>query len=522
MKHFSSTIITAIAAGVLLATMPASARADKPVDVDALLRRLDEAERRLQVLENGTPHSPAGEAPAGQDVVLDPSTSGEMQDAAFSTVNQEFDAEPVSFTYQDQGSNTGGGTNATSQQETLPRASSFAIDYDTGFVLRPDDKDSIPYQLQVNGRMQIRHVGFSRDADFYFNRGDTFRGGPLRIDNRNEIELERARLVFSGFVHDPKLEFFLNIDGDTDDNHQAIFHDFWFNYEFNETFDLYFGKAFVPGSRDWLNGSMRTHFADRSMATTFFRPDRGVGVWAIGEVTEDLFYRVMVANGFRAPELNFSQLNTSLAYSGTMWWDALGDYGKGYADLKWHEDLAVRVGQSFTYASQHGIDSLGVPGSEQNFLRISDGTRLITPSALAPGVTVVGSDIYLYAVDAAFKYRGWSVNSELYFRWLNQFKTVGGTIPYSQSYAYGFYADTGYMILEKSLEVIARASLVDGKFGTRWEYATGINWYVNGTHQNKVTFDITKLDGSPVSNSGPNYEVGQEGLLTRLQWQIAF
>ncbi len=522
MKHCSLRIITVIAVTVLLAVISATTRADEPVDVDALLRRLDEAERRLRVLETGGQDALVSEAPVGLDDVTASSLGQDVQDAALLTVNPEFDAEPVSFTYQSAGNNTGVGSNANFQQGTLPRASSFAIDYDTGFVLRPDDKDSIPYQLQVNGRMQIRHVGFSRDAKFYSNRGDEFRGGPLRIDNRNEIELERARLVFSGFVHDPKLEFFLNIDGDTDDNHQAIFHDFWFNYEFNETFDLYFGKAFVPGSRDWLNGSMRTHFADRSMATTFFRPDRSVGVWAIGEVTEDLFYRVMVANGFSASDLQFSQLDTSLAYSGTMWWDALGDYGKGYADLKWHEDLAVRVGQSFTYASQQGIDSFGVPGSEQNFLRISDGTRLITPDALAPGVTVVGADIYLYAVDAAFKYRGWSVNSELYFRWLNQFKTLGGPIPYSQLYAYGFYADTGYMILEKSLEVIARASLVDGLFGTRWEYATGINWYVNGTHQNKVTFDITKLDGSPVSNSGPNYEVGQEGLLTRLQWQIAF
>lgn len=522
MKHISLAMIVVIAIGILPAATPASAFADEPVDVDALLRRLDEAEQRLQILETGTQRAPTDEATVGQNDVADPSFGGDAHDAAFTTVGPVFDADPASFNAQIDGNNTGVGPGANSRQGTLPRASAFAINYDTGFVLRPDNKDSLPYELQVNGRMQIRHVGFDRDADFYSNRGDTFRGGPLRINNRNEIEIERARLVFSGFVHDPKLEFFLNIDGDTDDNHQAIFHDFWFNYEFSETFDLYFGKAFVPGSRAWLDGSTRTHFADRSMATTFFRPDRSIGVWAIGEVTEDLFYRVMVANGFSASDLRFSQLDTSLAYSGTMWWDALGDYGKGYADLKWHEDLAVRVGHSFTYASQQGIDSLGIPSSEQNFLRISDGTRLITPDALAPGATVVGADIYLYAVDAAFKYRGWSVNSELYFRWLNQFKTLGGTIPYSQLYAAGFYADAGYMILEKSLEVIARASLVDGLFGTRWEYAAGVNWYVNGTHQNKVTFDITKLDGSPVSNSGPNYEVGQEGLLTRLQWQIAF
>ena len=44
------------------------------------------------------------------------------------------------------------------------------------------------------------------------------------------------------------------------------------------------------------------------------------------------------------------------------------------------------------------------------------------------------------------------MNSELYFRWLNQFKTLGGPIPYSQLYAGGFYVDAGYMLLKKKLK----------------------------------------------------------------------
>ncbi|TWU09043.1 Phosphate-selective porin O and P [Symmachiella macrocystis] len=522
MKHIFLALISVITSAILLVAIPASVLADEPVDVDALLRRLEEAERRLKILETGTQREFADAARVGRTNAVDPTFAVDVDNARTSAIDPTIEVEPAAFSVEYNAYSAATSQGEYARQSTLPRASAFEINYDSGFVIRPDDKDAQPYQLQVNGRMQIRHVGFDRDANFYSNRGDTFRGGPLPINNRNDFEIERARLVFSGFVHDPKLEFFLNIDGDSDDNHDAIFHDFWFNYEFSKTFDLYFGKAFVPGSRAWVDGSSRTHFADRSMATTFFRPDRSVGVWAIGEVAEDLFYRIMLANGFNASDFRFSELDTNLAYSGTMWWDVEGDYGKGYADLEWHEDLAVLVGHSFTYASQQGVDSLGLPKSEQNFLRISDGTRLIAPDALAPGVTVVGGDIYLYAVDAAFKYRGWSVNSELYFRWLNQFKTLGGPIPYSQLYAAGFYTDAGYMILERSLEVIGRTSLVDGMFGTRWEYAAGVNWYVNGTHQNKVTFDITKLDGSPVSNSGPNYEVGQEGLLTRLQWQIAF
>ena len=522
MKTLRSSNLLAILTGAILLSAPAVLGADEPVDVDALLRRLEAAEQRLQVLEEGAqpPTEPAG--PMTADHVTSPELQDTLVGSEFADGEMELGVEPAAYARRFNVNATWASQQPAPPPGSLPQASRFAIDYDSGFVIRPHDEDAVPFQLEINGRMQIRHVGFDRDADFYSNRGDTFRGGPLPIRNRNDIDIERARLIFSGFVHDPRLKFFLNIDGDTDDAHQLIFHDFWFNYEFSDTFDLYFGKAFVPGSRDWLNGSMRTHLADRSMATTFFRPDRSVGVWAIGEIAEKMFYRVMVANGFSASDLNFSELDTGLAYSGTMWWDPLADYGDGYADLEWHEDLAIRVGNSFTYASQKGIDGIGVPRAEQNFLRISDGTRLITPSALAPGVTVIGEDIYLYPLDFAFKYLGWSVNSELFFRWLNQFQTIGGSIPYSELYADGFYADAGYMLLKRKLEVIGRASLVDGLFGTRWEYAAGFNWYIDGTHRNKVTFDITKLDGSPVTNSGPDLEVGQEGLLTRLQWQIAF
>jgi len=398
----------------------------------------------------------------------------------------------------------------------------FFADYDGGFLISPVDKQATPFELKINGRMQFRYVGFDRDRATFSNRGDTARGGPLPVFNRNDFDIERARLMFSGYVYDSNLEFFLNLDGDTDDNHRVIAHDFWFNYKFSDAFNLHAGKAFVPGSRDWLSGSTRTHLADRSMATTFFRPDRSLGVWAIGEMTENLFYRAMLSNGFNTTDLRFSNVDTNLAYSGSMWWDATGDYGKGYADLAWHEEPAIRVGQSFTFANQSGTVSPGVPRSEQNFLRLSDGTRIITPGALAPGVTVTGGHLYLYAIDAAAKYRGFSFNAEYFFRWLSEFKTRGGPIPHSQLYDDGFYTDVGYMLIEKSVEIVGRISTVDGLFGDSWEYAGGINWYVNGTHKNKLTLDIAALDGSPASNSGPNYAVGQDGILTRLQWQIAF
>ena len=43
-------------------------------------------------------------------------------------------------------------------------------------------------------------------------------------------------------------------------------------------------------------------------------------------------------------------VDTQFAYAASIWWDVVGDYGRGYADLGWHECPAIRVGHSFTHA----------------------------------------------------------------------------------------------------------------------------------------------------------------------------
>lgn len=395
-------------------------------------------------------------------------------------------------------------------------APDWSVGYDQGFLIRPADKEQHPFELRINGRMQFRHVGFARDVTEWTDNTGVTRA----VTSRNDFEIERGRLEFRGFFLDPNLQFFINLDSDTDDNHQVIFHDFWTNYKFSEAFDLYFGKAFVPGSREWLNGSTRTRFADRSMATTFFRPDRSLGVWAIGEPVPDLFYRFMVGNGFSTTDLTPAQIDTQFVYSGSMWAN-FGDYGQGYSDLRWHCDPAAQVGHSFTFASSGASDALGSPLAEQNFVRLSDGTRLTQTGALAPGVTVDHFDIYLYTVDAAWKYRGFSANGEYFWRWL---QSIQGDAPLSATSLFdnGCYAEAGYFLIPKTIEVNGRLSQVFGEFGDAQEYAAGINWFIDGSHNCKLTLDATKLNQNPANNSGPNLRAGDDGWLFRTQLQAAF
>lgn len=390
--------------------------------------------------------------------------------------------------------------------------------YDEGFVLGTDDED-VPFLLKANIRMQFRHTGFDRSRRFWVDSAGVVR----RILDRNDFEIERGRLSFEGFFYDPDLQYYLNLDFDTDDQHVVIAHDFWMNYRFNRGLDVYIGKAFVPGSRSWLEGSTRTQFADRPMATTFFRPDRSVGIWALGEPIDKVFYRVMLANGFDTSDLTFEEINQELAYSGSVWSEVIGEFGRGFSDLEWHEDLAVRLGNSFTFAPGSPADVFFDPVSEQDFVRLSDGTPLFETGALAPGATVEDFDIYLYAIDAALKYRGLSLNAEYYLRWLQDIR-ADMPLPAGRHrlFDHGYYVQGGYFVVRERVELIARHSQVNGPFGGGEEYALGFNWFINRTHYLKFTFDANWLDTIPAQNSGPNYRAGDSGMLFRSQLQVAF
>ncbi|MBK8975242.1 MAG: hypothetical protein IPM29_04910 [Planctomycetes bacterium] len=394
----------------------------------------------------------------------------------------------------------------------------FEFTYDDGYVLRSTDPERSPFSLRINGRMQFRYTGFSPDDRTFENLGTAASGEPITVTSLNDFEIERGRLEFTGTWLDPDLHFYINLDADTDDEHATIFHDFWFDYEFDEAFHLYVGKAFVPGSRDWINGSTRTHFADRSMATTYFRPDRSLGIWAIGEPVEDFHYRAMIANGFATSDVPPDLINDEFAYSGTVWWDPLAGFGKGYADLEMHDEVALQVGSSFTFAQESGLDDNNSPVLESRFLRISDGTRLTS-------LGVDEYDVYLLAADAALKYEGFSIHGEGFYRWVRNVSPIGSApsmFPQGAFEDWGFYVDAGMMVVPKKIEPIVRVSTVQGDQKDSWEYALGVNWYVDGTHKNKLVADATWLDGSPASNRGPNYRLGDDGVMFRVQWQVAF
>lgn len=404
----------------------------------------------------------------------------------------------------------------TGGEPPAARALPFYADYDQGFRIRPFAPERHPFELKVNGWIQFRHHGFARDVATWTDNAGVVRP----VTSRNAFDVERGRLVFSGFAGDPRSTYFLQLDGDTDGGEIVDFFDYWWAWQLTDTFKIQAGKRKVTAGRQWLLGARDTRFVDRPMANDFFRPDRTVGIFGVGTWGEHGHYEVMLGNGFRTANLANSVVDNLFTVALTQYVDPWGEFGGPLVDFSDSPKLRVRLGHSLVYSPQAaGVDGRAL--TESDFVRLSDGTRLTQTSALAPGAAVSEFDVYLYGLDAAFKWQGWSGNAELFFRWIEELQ-ANQPLPIDDLFQHGFYVEGGRFLIPGKLDLNARYSQVAGEFGTATEYAAGVNWYPFAELTTKVSFDVTVLDGSPLQNTASDILVGDDGTLFRTQFQTQF
>ena len=389
----------------------------------------------------------------------------------------------------------------------------FDAGYDNGIFLRVQ-KGNDSFEVKTNVRSQFRFISFGRNEDRWTDSAGVVRP----IENRQVFDLERMRLILSGHAFTPKLRYFVQADGDTDSAHVISILDGWVGWQFSDTLQLQSGKRKVPGTRNWLLGAFDTRLADRAFANEFFRPSRTTGVWLIGDPAESLHYELMVGQGYNTEGLTPSETGDNFAFAGSSCWGGIGSYGPGRpTDFEFDDELEVRIGSSLVSSAE------GKPGrqlEETDFLRLTDGTRVTETGALAPGATVSSFDVALLAIDAAFKYRGWSANGEYFWRWVTDLEA---NLPVPDiGLQHGFYVEGGYFVLPQQLEFNSQYAFATGHQGSANSYATGFSYYPSKSQYMKWTIDATFIDGSPVNSTGSDILVGDTGVLMRAQWQALF
>ena len=491
--------------------------------LEAVTSRYDQLNRRLEQIE------PRGELPTPTLPAPVPPALEGFPDAARQL---QTDQAPL------QGSGPGsgfapGGTWETSgpSEAALPPAeparpafSKFLVggyDEDRGmFVLvRPRDEQRVPFELRVDLFTEARYTNFRRSADFWIDST----GARQPISNFASGEVMRNFIQFSGFGIDPRLQFSAFIFSSTALNDTVYLG--WINYRFSDALDIRVGNWAVPGTREWYESFRFTLGADRLMATTFFRPNISPGIWAQGEPIKNVHYVAMLANSLNRFSQGVERVGYAATFGGTVWWEPRGDFGPGPSDIENHQSPSPRIGTNLALSHEvnqgFGINVAGLANPEDTILRLSNGTPLFRPDALGPGVELLSTGVQLWTIDAAVKYRGLGISGEYFFRWLDGFKETGRS-PFRTLFDQGALLQAGYFVKPGKLETFARTSFVTGPFGGGNEFGGGVNWYVKGSRDWRLTFEVLRINHSPAQNILTGYRAGESGTLFQLQWFTDF
>ena len=80
----------------------------------------------------------------------------------------------------------------------------------------------------------------------------------------------------------------------------------------------------------------------------------------------------------------------------------------------------------------------------------------------------------------------------------------------------------GWCFIPRAWEVYGRSSVVTGPFGTGQEYGGGINRYVNGSRQGRLTLEAIHMVRNPAQNILVPYRAGYTGTAIQTQFVVAF
>ncbi len=416
-----------------------------------------------------------------------------------------------------------------------PETGDRAYDDGGGILVTPEDQER--YSLTVNGRLQVRYSLFDDN-------------GPFRNAGLNEFELERVRLGFRGFAYEKFLKYNIGTDWDSDGAggtafDGALLHAF-VQLRLQEALGIGWGDRTSLRAGFWrtnfgrqtAESSKRLQFVDRSLTSVVFNLGRNTGLGLLGRFSHNyrpVEYELALINGFgTAGNRPRTELDTNLGFAARIHETIIGDYEPGESDNQLSPFQALRVGGSFAFTRR---TRRGQRGASQEFdaspafLLASDvaADRPFFRMDQLPGAERE-YDLWLAGVEADWKHCGWSLHSEYLFRVINRVRFASNDK--FNDFTHGFYVQGGYFITEK-VELVARHSSVfshgrgsaspipGGYDNSAAENGGGINFYFRG-HNAKLQFDLFYYDGAPISASALNLVAGDEGLMFRTQYQIAF
>jgi hypothetical protein len=381
--------------------------------------------------------------------------------------------------------------------------------------------DQVPFLLKFNINTQLRYLNTQNSEEEFTDH----LGVTRPVHERNDITVNRAMFILGGYVFDPRLRYSFTVW--TSAGAASIVVASNVGFAFNKALTVMAGYTGVPGSRSLVNTFPFFTSTDRSMADNFFRPGFTQGAWATGELGNGLNYLAFVGNGLNTLSISANKIDTHLAFSTSVWWEPLGDYGEPgkarnmYDDYFSSKKVRVRLGTAFTRSREDRFSNLDQSSPENTSLYNSDGVLTFSTGAFAPGVTVNEATYRMWATDFGFKWSGLAVNGQYFVRWLDDFD-ADGPLPIASTKDHGAEITAGYFVKPKKVMVYGRGSWVQGQFGDPHEFGGGVKWHFLPTERLWLNAELFKIDRAPYSGAFTPYTVGMTGWVPMVQTVLAF
>ncbi len=394
--------------------------------------------------------------------------------------------------------------------------------YQDGIVIwqAPDDA-RVPLLMRFNLNTQVRYLNTTSSVDTFTDHLGVVR----EVQKRNDITVNRTMFILGGYIFDERLRYSSTVW--TSAGAASIVVAGNIGWQFNEALTLTGGYTGVPGSRSLVNTFPFWTANDRSMADNFFRPGFTQGVWANGEPVKGLNYLAFVGNGLNTLNISANKIDTNLMFSGSVWWEPLGDYGgtgksrNMYDDYFASEKTRIRLGTGFTRSREDRFSNLDQLTPDNTSMYNSDGVLLFSTGAFAPGVTVDLATYEMWAIDGGIKRNGLAINGQYFFRRVDDF-IADGPLPLDFTYDHGFELSVSYFVTPKKLSMYGRGSRVFGQFGDSWEYAGGAKWYPVPTERMWISAELMRVEKAPYSGAFTPYTSGLTGWVPMVQAILAF
>ena len=362
-------------------------------------------------------------------------------------------------------------------------------------------------------------------------------GNTKTVKNRQDLQLLKLQIKFLGWMLSPKLRYFLyawTSNANQGQGAQVVLAGN-LQYTFNKYFTLGGGIRSLPGTRS-VEGNFPfwTNVDSRHIADEFMRPSYTSGIWATGQLAKRVKYQAMLGNNMSTLGVPASRLDKGInTFSSALIWFPTGDFeqgftGQGWGDFEHHEKFSTRLAVHFSHSKENKESQPDSDTFENTQLRLSDGTVIFTPDIFGPGVTVTDARYRMTTVDGGFKYRGFSVEGEYFWRWLDDFKFLDPLTPAqfqlvpARLFDHAFQLQGTAMVVPQKLQAYVGHSRIFGQYGRPWDFRFGTNFFPFKNHVVRWNNEALYLYKSPVGYTSVPYPVGGRGWVFHSSMELAF